>query len=110
MSKGYMGPGTLIQNTITKMQIAGIVLLVVVVVGIPVGCALKASGDNERKVAAAYSHRQYNVGDLVRTKVGKLRGTVTRIYCYEGCSYTVRFPVATMQPQYVAGYEIEADK
>lgn len=50
---------------------------------------------------------KYPAGTIVKTKIGGFRGIVTSPDCYHGCSYWVRFPTASMQPQRVSEYEIQ---
>lgn len=65
---------------------------------------------NKLKAAVAYSraHAKFTIGQTVRSKVGGFRGVVMSVGCGYGCNYSVRFPVASMEPQWVAEYEIEA--
>lgn len=51
---------------------------------------------------------KYKRGEIVRSRVTRFRGVVRSVDCYQGCSYNVRFPQASMQAVWVKEYEIEA--
>lgn len=54
---------------------------------------------------------KYKVGEIVQTKIGKLRGHVLKARCdvlgEKYCLYIVRFPVGSMNEQHMREYEIE---
>lgn len=62
---------------------------------------------NTARVRSEEASAKYPAGTIVKTKIGGFRGIVTSPDCYHGCSYWVRFPTASMQPQHVSEYEIQ---
>lgn len=60
------------------------------------------------RAQTARVHAQFYTGEIVRSKVAKLRGVVLMVDCFGGCAYRVRFYQASMQPVWVQPFEIEA--
>lgn len=91
-------------------------------IGMAIGVAVLAAGfvtpfvlavadtvrDN-RLTAQAESRAQFQVGDIVQSRIAKFRGIVVGRYCApNGCDYEVRFDGASMQPQEMGEYELQA--
>lgn len=89
--------------------VAGIAIAACITGAVAFG--VKSWGDSlERERLALYASAPYSVGQIVRSKVGGFRGVVSAISCGNVCTYRVRFPVASMQEQWVSAYEIEPSK
>lgn len=83
---------------------------VLMLVGFAVFIAKISWDQHEWSKQAAFQeqHARYHEGDIVRSKIGRFRGIVEDRFCRpSGCEYEVKFPTATMQPQWVEQYEIE---
>lgn len=61
-------------------------------------------------VEAATKAARFSVGQVVRSKIGRFRGVVTSVGCYGECHYSVRFPTASMQEQWVLESELEPER
>ena len=85
-----------------------IIFLIVAVLGSPVVWGVyqmrretNAAGENERNAP-------FHVGQQVRTKIGGFRGYIIGMNCHGECAYSVRFAIASMEPQRMSAFEIEA--
>ena len=109
MTKGCAPVGMAEVSRRAKIAFAG--FLVVVAIGFitPLVWMVRDNIKDNRLTAVAKSNAQFRVGDIVQSKIARFRGIVIGVYCEpNGCTYEVRFDGASMQPQDMGEYELEA--
>lgn len=109
MSKGYRGHGILSTSWVERtISWGGNLFLCMVAFLCLWGVQHLIARDNRITQETAAS--RFHAGDIVRAKIGGFRGFVKYVHCDSGCTYLVRFNMASMEPQRVNESEIEAEK
>ena len=85
------------------MALVVVALVLILIVGLP----MYFIGQSDRAEQLREQTAPFHVGDIVRARIGKFRGTVIDVYCGVSCNYWVRFDTISMEPQRMKPYEIE---